>query len=529
SEEAHEQIGLKTKVLEIEEESMKDAQESSAVLTRRPPVIAIMGHVDHGKTLLLDVIRQSNVVAREAGGITQHIGAYQVEKGDHKLTFLDTPGHEAFTALRSRGAQVTDVAVLVVAADDGVKPQTEEAIHHAKAADIPIIVAINKIDKPGANVENCKQQLTEFGLVAEDWGGDVVMVPVSAKQQEGIDQLLEMIVLVTDMLELKASETGPAKAVIIESRLSRQKGPIATVLVKTGTLKVGAFFVVGPFSGKIRALFNDQGQQVKEAGPGAPVELLGLSEVPRPGDILQVTKSESDSKALAKKAKEEASTVSDQQSMLSMEQFSAQVEEGELRQLNLIIKADMNGSLEAIQTSIEKMEMKDIPIKIIRAATGDVSINDILLAQASQALVVCFSVSVGTDAQQAAEKEGVDVKQYRIIYEILNDIEKVISGMYRPEYEEVETATLEVRELFKFSKVGKIAGCMVQEGKIHRTHSIRVMRNGQVIYEGKLSSLKRFKEDVKEVASGFECGVVLDEFQDIQPGDALVSFELKQK
>jgi len=517
------QIGLKTRVMEIEEEGL--AQEGEVI--ERPPVITIMGHVDHGKTKLLDTIRQANVVDKEAGGITQHIGAYQVEANGKKLTFLDTPGHEAFTSLRARGAQVTDITILVVAADEGIKPQTIEAINHAQAADVPIVVAINKIDKPNADPERVKTELSQHNLVAEDWGGKTIMVPISAKTGDGIPELLEMLALVSEMLELKANASEKAKAVIIESNLSKQKGAIASILVKTGTLRIGDFFVVDTYNGKVRAMFNDHGKQVTEAGPGTPVEILGLPGVPDPGSILESKATEKECKEIAQERVLQEKSAQSQ--AVSLESLSAQIEEGNVRQLNLIIKADVTGSLEAIKASIAKVESRDIPIRILHASTGTINENDVMLGRASAALILGFGVDINSEAQKLADTDNISVKTYSIIYEMLDDIERVVKGLYKPEFVEEETSTIEVRQLFKFSKVGTIAGCYVTSGKVTRHNQARVFRNGKEIYEGKVESLKRFKDDVRDVSSGYECGVVLDNFNDLAEGDQIITFVVKEK
>ncbi len=514
--------------LEKIEEHEIDTQ--SAKLTLRPPVITILGHVDHGKTLLLDTIRKTNVISGEAGGITQHIGAYQVKVKGHKLTFLDTPGHAAFTALRARGAQVTDIAILVVAADEGLKPQTIEALAHAKAANVPIIVAINKMDKPDANIEMCKKQLAEHNLVAEDWGGTTVMVPVSAKTKLGLDELLDMVILVAEMQDLKAVGEGPAKGVVIESRLSRKKGPIATILVKTGHLRVGDNFVIDTTMGKVRALLNDLGEKIDDATPGTPVELLGISEVPAPGSFLEVMATERECRDLVEKRQlEQAQIASKSLKTVSLEALSQQIEDGEILKLNLIVKADVNGSLEAILQSIGQIPTKDVAINIIHSATGPINENDIMLARASSALVLGFHLTITPEAQKLAESEGVECTLYSIIYEIVDDIQKVVEGLFKPVFEEVEMGRAEVRELFKFSKVGIIAGCYVQSGKIVRNAQARVMRGKNEIYKGKVGSLKRFSEDVKEVANNFECGIVLENFTQLEPGDLIIPFEMKQK
>lgn len=520
-----EEIGLKTTVMELEEAAMDGAK-----IIERPPVIAIMGHVDHGKTKLLDTIRKANVVDKEAGGITQHIGAYQIEFNNKKITFLDTPGHEAFTSLRARGAQITDIVILVVGADEGIKPQTKEAINHAQAADVPIIVAINKIDKPGADVERVKTELSTLNLVPEDWGGSTVMVPLSALTGEGVDNLLEMITLVAEMQELKSTDDGLAKGVIIESNLSRQRGAIATVLVRAGKLSVGDNFVVGPIQGKVRAMFDDQGEQVTVAEPGMPVELLGLSDVPLPGLILEVKATEKEAKQLAAERAEEDKSLkqASQQKAVSLESLSSQAEEGGLRQLNLVIKADVFGSLEAIRASIEKIDSQDIPIRILHAATGTITENDVMLAQASNAIIFGFGVDVNSEASTLAENENIILKTYTIIYDIMDDIERVIKGMYKPVFEEVELGQAEVRQIFKFSKVGIICGSYVLSGKITRNAQLRIMRKGKEIHAGKVDSLKRFKDDVRDVAAGYECGIVIENFSDVQEGDIIYVFEMKE-
>jgi len=522
-----EEIGLKTSIMEMEDTASDEQKASSE---KRPPVIAIMGHVDHGKTLLLDKIRESNVVDKEAGGITQHIGAYQVEHKGNKLTFLDTPGHAAFTSLRARGAQITDLTILVVAADEGIKPQTVEALHHAKAADVPIIVAINKMDKPEANVDQVKQQLSQHNLVAEDWGGDTILVPVSAKTGSGIPDLLEMITIVTDMQELTASPEGLAKGVVIESKLSPKRGPLATVIVKLGRLSVGDLVVVDGFSSKVRAIFNDAGESVKSLGPGDPGEVLGLSKVPMPGAMIEAKPNEKACRDYVEAyARDNKNDASGKKMSVSLEALSSQAEEGDLRQLNLILKSDVHGSLEAITASIETIESKDIPIRIIHSSTGSISESDVMLAKASDGVVFGFNTDMPPAIKHMAENEGVIVKSYSIIYEMLDDIEKIIKGLFKTEYVEVELAELEVRQLFKFSKVGSIAGSYVLKGKIDRNCSIRVFRGKEQIFEGKLASLKRFKDDVKEVQEGFECGVVAEKFDDLQEGDKIIAYKVEEK
>jgi translation initiation factor IF-2 len=522
------ELGLKTKVMEIESESISELNDETSIT--RPPVITIMGHVDHGKTLLLDQIRKSNVIDSESGGITQHIGAYQITHNNKKLTFLDTPGHEAFTTLRARGAQITDIAILVVAADDGVKPQTIEAINHAQIADVPIIVAINKIDKPDVDIESIKQQISQHNLLPEDWGGNTITVPISAKTGQGLDTLLEMIELVSELQELKSNPKSNCKAVIIESKLSAQKGPIGTIIVKAGTLSVGDYFVIDDHYGKVRAIFNDASEPIQKLHPGDPGELLGFTKVPQPGSILESRKSEKECKQhLNNEEEKNRNTTQSKKMSVSLEALSSQAEDGDLRQLNLIIKADVHGSLEAIKGSIEKIESKDIPIKIIHFSTGNITENDVLLAKASNGIIFGFNAEPSNEASRCAEKEKVTIKTYSIIYNILDDIQNVIKGLYKIEYEEVEESRVVIREIFKFSKIGKIAGCHVQKGKISRNDKVRVIRKGDQIFDGDLDSLKRFKEDVKEVAEGFECGVVLKGMNDLEIDDVLISYKIKEK
>lgn len=499
----------------------------NAEIDERPPVVTIMGHVDHGKTRLLDVIRNSNVISREAGGITQHIGAYQVEVNGKRVTFLDTPGHAAFTTLRARGAQVTDIAILVVAADEGVKPQTIEALDHAKAAGVPVIVALNKMDKPGADPEQVKQQLATHDLVPEEWGGKTIYVQISAKMGTGIDELLDMILLQSELLELKGKVNGHAKGVVIESRLSRKKGPVATILVKSGTLSIGDNFVAGPIFGKIRALLNEWGKPVDKVTPGCPVEVLGLNEVPKPGDIVEVIASEKAARELATRNQTDIAPVAPRR--LSLEALSQQVEFGELQSLQLVVKADVNGSLEAILALIDQMDHNDVVVSVLHSATGPVTENDVMLARASNGIIIAFGVEIREEAQSLADESDIQIKPYRIIYEIIDDLQKVLGGMFRVEYEKVQTASLVVRKLFSFSKVGSIAGSYVTSGTIHRHDMVRVLRNGEELFDGKLKSLKRFKDDVKEVANGFECGIVLDGFEGLAEGDQLIAYELKEK
>ena len=511
-------------------EELKDSQNKKD-LKSRPPVITVMGHVDHGKTLLLDNIRSSDVAGSESGGITQHIGAYQVQKDKKKMTFLDTPGHEAFTALRSRGAQVTDIAILVIAADDGIKPQTIEAINHAKAADTPIIVAINKIDVPGADIERVKQQIVEHELVPEDWGGSTIICPVSAKTSEGIDNLLEMIQLTADVQELKTNYEGLSKAVTIEAFLDKKRGPITTVLVQTGKLTVGSFVTIGHVYGKVRALYNDRGESVKQALPSTPVEVLGLSEVPTPGDILEQHATEQEAKKMAEQNLQNKKE-SHKQSLtksVSLNTLSQQINDGDVKKLNLIIKADVHGSLDALVLSINQIETTDISINVMHSATGSINENDILLAKAAEAIVIGFRVPITSDAKKASEEAKIDIREYKVIYDILNDIEDVMAGMYNKVTVETKVGEAEVREVFKFSKVGAIAGSYVTDGKLVRNYLVVVKRNGEELYKGKLSSLKRFKDDVKQVETKYECGIVTEGFSQYETGDIIECYDVREE
>ncbi|MGB9813557.1 MAG: translation initiation factor IF-2 [Thermovenabulum sp.] len=516
---------------EKEEEESKEKlvrkikEEISGNLKPRPPVVTVMGHVDHGKTTLLDAIRETRVAAQEAGGITQHIGASQIEKDGKTIIFLDTPGHEAFTALRARGASVTDIVILVVAADDGVMPQTVEAINHAKAAEVPIIVAVNKIDKPEANPERVKQQLAEYGLIPEEWGGDTIFVNVSARNRIGIDQLLEMVLLVAEMQELKADYDSPAIGVIIEAKLDKRRGPVATVIVQKGTLRVGDVIVAGGTWGKVRAMFDSLGKSIKEATPSIPVEVIGFEEVPIAGDILKVVDDEKQAREIAEKEKELLKEKEDITSpKVSLEKLFDKIKKGEVKELNIIVKADVQGSLEALKQAIEKCSNDQVLIRIIHGGVGAISESDILLASASNAIVIGFNVRPDSNARKLAEKENIDIRTYRIIYDLIDDLQAAMKGMLEPEYKEVILGHAQVRALFKVPNVGIVAGCYVVDGKITRNANIRVIRNGVVIYEGKISSLKRFKDDVKEVASGYECGIAIEKFNDIKEDDILEAF-----
>ena len=493
----------------------------------RPPVITVMGHVDHGKTSLLDAIRKTNVTSREAGGITQHIGAYKVNYQGKQIVFLDTPGHEAFTAMRARGAQVTDVAILVVAADDGVMPQTIEAINHAKAAKVPIIVAINKIDRPGANPDHVKQQLAEHELIPEDWGGDTIMVPVSAHQKTGISDLLEMILLVAEMQELKANPNLPAHGTIIEAQLDKGRGPVATVLVQRGTLHIGDTIIAGTSYGKVRAMINDRGEKVKKALPSTPVEVLGLNDVPAAGDILDSTDEKTArgvaEKRIAKKKEEEIKL----NSKVSLDDLFQRIKEGEIKELNIVVKADVQGTIEALKASLEKIKNDEVKVAVVHAGVGAITESDVMLASAANALIIGFNVRPDANARKAAETEKVDVRTYRVIYDALNDVEAAIKGMLTPKFKEVIQGRVEIRQLITISKL-KIAGCYVVEGKVTNSSKVRVVRDGIVVHEGVIESLRRFKDDVKEVAQGFECGITLEKFSDLKEGDIFEVYDMEE-
>ena len=497
-------------------------------LEKRPPIVTIMGHVDHGKTSLLDAIRKAKVTDTEAGGITQHIGAYTVTLNGEKITFLDTPGHEAFTAMRARGAQVTDIVILVVAADDGIMPQTKEAISHCKAANVPMIVAINKIDRPGANVDRVKQELTEHGLVAEDWGGDTICVPVSAKTGENLDSLLEMILLTAEMQELTADPNRKSKGTVIEAKLDKGRGAVASLLIQNGTLHVGDSILVGSTYGRIRAMFDDMGKKIKSAGPSIPVEVLGLSEVPAAGDRFVVVKDEKTARNMAEIRKDKIKTESHQAShRVSLEDLYSQIQEGKVKELSIIVKADVQGSVEAIRQSLEKLSTDDVKVRAIHGAVGAITETDITLAAASNALMIGFNVRPDSNAVAIAEKDGVDIKTYRIIYDAIEDVKSAMIGMLDPEYKEVINGKAEVRMTYKISNVGTIAGCYVTDGKIVRNSEVRVIRDGIVIFESVLASLKRFKDDAKEVNKGYECGLSVERFNDLKEGDIIESFTME--
>ena len=513
----------------LEEQLLQDLTPDPTKLVLRAPVVTLMGHVDHGKTSLLDAIRQSKIVEREAGGITQHIGAYEVVLDKGRVTFLDTPGHEAFTALRARGANVTDVVVLVVAADDGVMPQTIEAINHAKAAGVPIVVTINKMDKPDANPDKVKQQLTEHGLVAEDWGGKTIMVPVSAKTGQGIDTLLEMLLLEAELLELKADPTKPAQGTVIDARLSKERGPIATLLVQQGTLRLGELVVVGSLAGRVRAMINDRGHRVKETQPASPVEVLGLPEVPKAGDRFMVVTDEKLGRQLVERRQDQLTErATAPPKRITLEDLHQRIASGALKELKLILKADVQGSLEAITQSLTKLDTKEVKLSTLHMGVGDISESDVMLAAASDAIVIGFHVGVDPKVQVEAIREGVDVRIFQIIYELVNAIKAGIEGLLEPKTEELFLGRAEVKRLFQVSKVGIVAGCFVTKGIIRRDAVIRVIRGKQRLIETKVASLKRVKDDVREVQEGLECGIAVEGNADLQAGDLIEAWELKK-
>ena len=527
-----EEFGVTAKkktVVKEEDILFDDSEDKEEDLVPRAPVIVVMGHVDHGKTSLLDAIRSTNVIEGEAGGITQHIGAYQVRVKDRDITFLDTPGHEAFTSMRARGAKITDIAILVVAANDGVMPQTVEAINHAKAANIPIIVAINKIDLPGANIEKVKEELMRYELVPEEWGGDTIYVPISAKTKQNIEQLLEMVVLEADMLDLKVNPHKQAKGAVIEARLDKSKGPIASLLVQRGTLDMGDTIVVGSSIGRIRAMKNYKGQKVKKAGPSMPVEVMGLTEVPVAGETFYEVKDEKMAKHLIERRKRQNREKSiNQVSKVTLDNLFTQMEEGKLKQLNLIIKADVQGTVEAVKQSLEKLSNEEVRVKVIHSAVGAVTESDVTLANVSNAIIIAFNVRPVPTAKAEAEKDNVEIKQYSIIYQAIEDVETAMKGMLDPKYVERVIGTAEIRQTFRISSVGTIGGAFVLTGKIERNAGVRVIREGVVIHEGKLSSLKRFKDDAKEVNKGFECGMQIENYNDIKEGDIIEAFVMDE-
>lgn len=516
-------------VLDSENELMESMEELEEELVKRPPIVTVMGHVDHGKTSLLDAIKKTKVTDTEAGGITQHIGAYTVELNKEKITFLDTPGHEAFTAMRARGAQITDIVILVVAADDGIMPQTVEAINHCKAAGVSLIIAINKIDKPAANIDRVKQELTEYGLIPEDWGGDTICVPVSAHTKEGIDNLLEMVLLSAEMLELKSSPNRKARGTVVEAQLDKGRGAVATLIVQNGTLNVGDSIVVGTSYGRIRAMFNDKGKNIKLAGPAMAAEILGLSEVPEAGDKFVVMKDEKTARNTADKRKEKLR----EQKLLkshkvSLEDLYNQIQEGKVKELSLVVKADVQGSVEALSQSLEKLSTDSVKVRVIHGAVGAITETDVILASASNAIILGFNVRPDINATVLADKDEVDIKTYRVIYDAMDDVKSAMLGLLEPEYKEVVLGSAEVRQIYKISNVGTIAGAYVLNGKITRNSGVRVIRNGIVIFESTLASLKRFKDDVKEVNTGYECGFGIEKFNDLKEGDIVEAFTIEE-
>ncbi|HIX62864.1 MAG TPA: translation initiation factor IF-2 [Candidatus Mediterraneibacter colneyensis] len=518
----------KEEVVDVIEELLKEDEEDTSTMKKRPPVVCVMGHVDHGKTSLLDAIRHTNVTDREAGGITQHIGAYVVEINGEKITFLDTPGHEAFTAMRMRGASSTDIAILVVAADDGVMPQTVEAINHAKAAGVEIIVAINKIDKPGANIERVKQELTEYELIPEDWGGSTIFVPVSAHTKEGIPELLEMILLTAEVLELKANPNRAARGLVIEAELDKGKGSVATVLVQKGTLHVGDAIAAGSAHGRVRAMMDDRGRRVKEAGPSQPVEILGLNEVPNAGEVFVGCDTEKEARSFAETfiAQNKVKLLEETKSRMSLDDLFTQIQEGNLKELDIVVKADVQGSVEALKQSLLKLSNEEVVIKVIHGGVGAINESDVILASASNAIIIGFNVRPDATAKDIAEREGVDIRLYRVIYNAIEDVEAAMKGLLDPVFEEKVLGHAEVRQTFKASGVGTIAGAYVQDGIFERNCSVRLTRDGIVIFDGPLASLKRFKDDVKEVRAGYECGFVFENYNDIKEGDLVEAYKM---
>lgn len=513
----------------LEEELFHEEEDRPEDLKARPPVVVVMGHVDHGKTSLLDTIRNTDVTATEAGGITQHIGAYRVKVGDNDLTFLDTPGHEAFTAMRARGAKATDIAILVVAADDGIMPQTVEAINHAKAADISIVVAINKMDKETANPDKIRQELTEYGLVPEEWGGDTICVPVSAKTKMNIDKLLETVLLIAELKELKANPDKAASGIVIEAKLDKGRGPVATVLVQNGTLHAGDIVVAGTSVGKVRAMNDYQGKAIRVAGPSVPVEILGLSEAPTAGDIFKVVNDEKKARQLVEDRKfNEKEAIFNARKTITLDNLFSQIAEGEIKDLNLIVKADVQGSVEAVTASLEKLSNDEVRVKVIHGGVGTVTESDILLASASNALIVGFNVRPDNKTMESAKANDVDIRLYRVIYQAIEEVEAAMKGLLAPKFKENILGHAEIRNTFKVSGVGTIAGCYVLDGKIVRNSEVRIVRDGVVIYEGALNSLKRFKDDAKEVASGYECGMGFDRYNDLKEGDVIECFVMEE-
>ena len=518
----------KEEVVDVIEELLKEEEEDEKKMKKRPPVVCVMGHVDHGKTSLLDAIRHTNVIDREAGGITQHIGAYVVEINGEKITFLDTPGHEAFTAMRMRGASSTDIAVLVVAADDGVMPQTVEAINHAKAAGVEIIVAVNKMDKPSANIDRVKQELTEYELIPEDWGGSTIFVPVSAKTGEGLEDLMEMIALTAEVMELKANPNRRARGLVLEAKLDKGRGSVANILVQKGTLRVGDPIAAGSAFGKVRAMMDDKGRRVKEAGPSTPVEILGLNDVPNAGEVIVGCGNEKEARNFAETfiSQSKEKLLEETKSKLSLDDLFTQIQEGNLKELGIVVKADVQGSVEAIKQSLLKLSNDEVVVKIIHGGVGAINESDVSLASASNAIIIGFNVRPDATAKETADREGVDIRLYRVIYNAIEDVEAAMKGMLDPVFEEKVLGHAEVRQTFKASGVGTIAGSYVLDGVFERDCSVRLTRDGIVIFEGPLASLMRFKDDVKEVKAGYECGFVFANFNDIKEGDLVEAFKM---
>ncbi len=528
-----EEMGCKVEkeiIVTIEEKLIDVSEDKAEDLVPRAPVVVVMGHVDHGKTSLLDYVRNSHVAAGEAGGITQHIGAYQVKVNDQLITFLDTPGHEAFTAMRARGAMVTDIAILVVAADDGIMPQTVESINHAKAAGIPVIVAINKMDKPEANPERIKQQLTEYELVPEEWGGDTIICPISAKTGDGIDNLLEMVLLTAEMKELKANPNRSAHGTVIEARLDKGRGPVATLLVQNGTLHQGDVIIAGTAVGRVRAMTDASGKKLSEAGPSVPVEIIGMSEAPGAGDDFHAVADERMARTLVEQRKHEQkeAAAGPQNQKVSLEDLFSQIQQGELKDLNLIVKADVQGSAEAVKASLEKLSNEEVRVRVIHCAVGAINESDVMLAATSNAIIVGFNVRPDNNAKESAARSHVDMRMYRVIYDAIDEIETAMKGMLAPKFREVALGTAEVRQVYKITNVGIVAGCYVTEGKITRSALIRLVRDGIVVHEGAISSLQRFKDSVKEVAQGYECGITIEKYSDLKEGDIIEAFLMEQ-
>ena len=526
-----EELSLEVEVKTVEETLLEESGGGTPeLLESRPPVVTVMGHVDHGKTTLLDAIRHTDVVKTEAGGITQHIGAYQIIYQDRKITFIDTPGHEAFTSMRARGAMVTDIAVIVVAADDGVKPQTVEAINHARAANVPMVAAINKIDLPNANLEKVRKELSELGLVPEEWGGETIFVEISAKNKTNLDDLLEMILLVADMQELKANPHTRGNGVVIESKLDKGRGPVVTVLIKKGTLKTGDIIVAGDVHGRARALFNDRGKRVKETAPSQPVEVVGLSAVPSAGEEFFVVDDEKTARQItAERIARRRAKIAGPVRRLTLDDLARRIEEDKIVELRVIIKGDVHGSIEALREALEKLEEEGVKMRIIHSGVGAISESDVMLASASDAIIIGFNIRPSSAAKKMAEQEGVDIRLYRVIYKALEDISSAMRGLLEPEYEEVDKGSAEVREIFRIPKVGVVAGCYVVEGEVRRNQNVRVVRDGVIVHDGKVSSLRRFKEDVRSVSAGFECGVAIENFQEINKGDVLEFYTIETK